>query len=90
MPWPAPFILLKPSFAMLAVAGIWKRAWWVGLAVLVVVSVPFAAQWVTYATVLQHADVPPDYSLVWWPVFLGLTAIWAGRSRPVGSNWRSA
>lgn len=54
-PWFAPFVLLKPTLAPFALYGIHRRGWWVGLAVLAVLSLVFLPMWRDYVVVLQNA-----------------------------------
>lgn len=57
--WPAfgPFVLLKPAPAMIpfALLAVRSRQWWVGLAVLVVLSAALLPMWPDYVTVLLNA-----------------------------------
>src|SRR5437870_7179837 len=53
--WPAVFVMLKPSVFPFALLGVRSRGWWLGLALLVVASVPFGAMWGTWLTTLLNA-----------------------------------
>lgn len=81
--WPVfgSFVLLKPSLFPFALVGIRRRAWWVGLAVLVAVSLPFGAMWLDYAKVLLNARHPLGllYNLGQAPTMLLPVAAWLGR-----------
>lgn len=69
--WPAagPFALVKFTLAPFALVGIRRRAWWVGLAALVALSLPFGAMWLDYVTVLTNArDAGITYSLGQFPL----------------------
>lgn len=62
--WPffGPFVLLKPTLLPFALVGVSYRSWWLGLAVLVVVSLAFLPMWYDYALVLfgaQSSGFPP-------------------------------
>ena len=82
--WPSVFVLLKPSLGPFALFGVWRRSWWVALAVLVLVSVPFLGMWVDYTHVLLNARHPLGllYNLGQVPTMLLPIVIWAGRRRP--------
>jgi hypothetical protein len=82
--WPAVLGFLKPSLLPFAFFGVWKRSWWVGLAVLTLVSLPFGAMWIDYIRVVLDARHPLGllYNLGQVPMMLLPIAIWAGRRRP--------
>jgi hypothetical protein len=72
--WPAVAVLLKPSFAPLALIGMWHRGFWVAAALLLIVSIPMAGEWVRYVQVLANGQGPgvlysvPDIPLVVAPM----------------------
>jgi hypothetical protein len=69
--WAGPFVLLKPSLFPFALIGIKSRAWWIGLAVAVVLSVPFWGMWVDWLTVLRNvSNTDWRYSFIDVPVML--------------------
>jgi hypothetical protein len=80
--WAGPLLLLKPSLAPLALIGIGRRTWWVALVVLVLVSVPFAGQWLAYAAVVGNAQTNLGYSLGTAPVFALPLVAWMARTAP--------
>lgn len=43
--WPGPFVLIKPVLAPFALIGVRRRAWWVGLAVFLLLGLPFGEMW---------------------------------------------
>jgi hypothetical protein len=51
----SPLVFLKPSLAPLALWNVHRRGWWLGLAVLVLVSIPFGALWGEWLTALFNA-----------------------------------
>ncbi len=51
-----PLVLLKPTLAPFALVGVRRRSWWLTLAVLAAVSVPFGAMWLDWATVVRNAS----------------------------------
>jgi hypothetical protein len=81
--WPAVMGFLKPSLLPFAFFGVWKRSWWVGLAVLVVVSLPFWSMWLDYFQVVRDARHPLGllYNLGQVPMMLIPIAVWVGRTR---------
>lgn len=82
--WPAAWILLKPSLFPFALFGIWTRAWWAGLGLFVLVSIPFGLMWLDYAAVLLNArhELGLLYNIGQAPTLAIPLAIWAGRTRP--------
>ena len=81
--WPAVMGFLKPSLLPFAFFGIWKRAWWIGFGVLVLMSLPFGWMWRDYLQVVLDARHPLGllYNLGQVPLMLIPIAIWAGRTR---------
>jgi len=78
----APFVLLKPSLAPFALFGIRRRSWWLGLAALVLVSLPFGALWGDWlASVLNSRGGGLLYSALEVPMLLLPLAAWLGRTR---------
>ena len=71
--WPAVLALVKPTLAPLALIGVRRRGWWIGLGVLAVASLPFGVAWLDYAGVLAHATnrFGIDYVIGEWPIALG-------------------
>jgi hypothetical protein len=78
----APFVLLKPSLAPFALFGVRRRSWWLGLAALVALSLPFGALWVDWlASVVNSRGGGPLYSALEIPMLLMPLAAWLGRTR---------
>ena len=78
----APFVLLKPSLAPFALFGIHRRSWWVGAAVLVALSVPFASLWADWvASVVNSRGGGLLYSSLEAPMLLLPLVAWIGRRR---------
>ena len=55
---PASFVLLKPTLLPVALFGIWRRSWWLGLALLVLLSLPMLALDITWLRVALDARQP--------------------------------
>lgn len=70
--WPWVLVVLKPTFAPLALLGVQRRSWWLALAVFVAVSLPLLPLWFDYAGVLLNAQNTRglEYTLGEWPLML--------------------
>lgn len=78
----APLVLLKPSLAPFALFGIRRRSWWVGLAALIAVSLPFGSLWADWvASVLNSRGGGLLYSALEFPMLLLPLIAYAGRTR---------
>jgi hypothetical protein len=85
--WPSVFVLLKTSLFPFALFGANRRSWWIALAVLVVLSLPFGALWVDWvASVVNSRGGGPLYSALEIPMLLLPLVAWAGRTRPGHPN----
>ena len=78
----AVLVLLKPSLFPFALFGANRRAWWLSLAALVLVSIPFGSMWADWLTALSNSRGGGLlYSALEIP-FVALPLIaWAGRTR---------
>ena len=90
--WGWALIVLKPSFAPLALLGVRRRGFWIALAVLGVVSIPFGRLWVDWFSVILHAPGGVLYSILGLPLVLLPAVAYAGRTQDgvPGSVDRSA
>lgn len=78
----APFVLLKPSLAPFALFGINRRSWWLGLAVLAVLCLPFGSLWGDWvASVVNSRGGGLLYSALEIPLLLLPLVAWIGRTR---------
>ena len=79
--WPFAFVVLKPTFAPLALFGIRARGWWISIAILCAVSLPFASMWIDYIVAIAHAESPRgiEYLLGEWPIAISLLAAYVAR-----------
>lgn len=85
----APFVLLKPSLAPFALFGINRRSWWVGLAVLGALCLPFGSLWGDWvASVVNSRGGGLLYSALEIPMLLLPLVAWVGRTR--GGSGRSS
>jgi hypothetical protein len=84
--WAAPAILLKPTLAPFALIGINRRAWWLGLAVLGLVSIPFGALWIDWVrATLNITNQGLTYNLPQVPLMLIPVVAWLGSAN--GERW---
>lgn len=90
-PAASPFVLLKPTFAPLALIGFRSRAWWVGLCMVAAVSMSVLPLWFDYVRAIQNnvgtwppgfAYSLPDYLLCGVPIIA-----WVGRTRPARTHF---
>jgi hypothetical protein len=78
----APFALLKPSLAPFAAFGIRDRAWWLGMAAFVALSVPFGSMWLDWLTsVVNSRGGGLLYSALEAPMLALPLVAWWGRTR---------
>jgi hypothetical protein len=85
--WPAVGVMLKVTFAPLALVGIRHRSWWYALAVAVLLALPFGLMWLDYVSVLLNTQTSRgiEYTLGEWPIaLLLLLGLW----RPKGEDVR--
>lgn len=85
--WPFVLLLLKPTFAPLALLGIRHRSWWIALGAIAIASLCFGAVWVDWLAVAANSDVSLVYNLPTLPMMLAplvpwLAARWEARARP--------
>ncbi len=87
--WPFVFVFAKPTFAPIAFLGVRDRRWWIALAMLAVVSLPFGRVWLDWLTVVMNSNVSLVYNLSTVPLMLAPLIAWAsGRARPaVPARW---
>lgn len=79
----APFALLKPSLFPFALFGIRERSWWFGLALFVVLCLPFGSMWLDWVTtVLNSRGGGLLYSALEAPMLAIPLVAWIGRTRP--------
>lgn len=86
--WPAVLISFKPSLAIFGVLGIRTRAWWIAAAALVVLSLPFAALWLQYPTVMRNSSAGWYYSFGNLPFFVLPIMAWLVSTRRNGIPMR--
>lgn len=80
--WPALLVVIKPTFAPLALLGIRRRSWWGAAAVIALVSLPMLALWADYVTSIRNLHISLDYSLGSLPLMFIPLMAWLGRRSP--------
>ena len=74
--WPFVLVLLKPTFAPIALLGATHRSWWVALAVLGAISVLFWPVWFDWFTILDNADLTLGYNTPTVPLMVAPLIPW--------------
>jgi hypothetical protein len=78
--WGWALVALKPSFAPLAVLGVRRRGFWIAVAVVGAVSIPFGRLWLDWLSVVVHAPGGVLYSILGLPLVLLPAVAYAGRA----------
>lgn len=80
--WPAVLVVLKPSFAPLALIGVRRRSWWAAGVALGIVSLAFIPLWFEWVAVIRNAtDGSLLYNLPGLPAMLMPLVAWAASDR---------
>lgn len=74
--WPGAFTLIKPSLFPFAAMGSWRRGWWVALAAMLLVTLPFAYLWSQWLTVVTNASNGAAYNLNEFPTMMIGVVAW--------------
>ena len=93
--WPAFLLLLKPTFAPLAIIGIGsrRRTGWFALVILAAASLAMLPLWLDYVMVIRNVRIGLDYALASVPLVVIPIVAWyarRGRSRSAGGTARIA
>jgi hypothetical protein len=85
--WPSVFVLLKTSLFPFALFGANRRSWWIALAVLIGLSIPFGSLWIDWvASIANSRGGGLLYSTLEIPMLLLPLVAWAGRrSAPIAA-----
>jgi hypothetical protein len=76
----SPFSLLKPSLFPFALFGVRQRAWWIGLAIFLVMCLPFGPMWADWVTtVVNSRGGGLLYSILEAPMLALPLVAWFGR-----------
>jgi hypothetical protein len=83
--WPAILLTIKPSLAPLVLVGFRHRSWWVGLALLALVTLTALPSGFEYVTAVRNVRVDPWYSLGSLPLLCVPLVAWlsAGPRREI-------
>lgn len=80
--WPSVLVLIKPSLFPFALFGARTRRWWVGLAALLAISLPFGSLWIDWVrSILNAQGGGIAYSSLEIPMLAFPVVAWLGRSR---------
>jgi hypothetical protein len=81
--WPVLVVVFKPTLAPFALAGARHRSTWIGLAILMGLSILLLPEWLRYATVLLNLESPGlFYSIGDMPLVLAaIVTAWSARLR---------
>jgi len=79
--WPAALVLVKPTLLPFALIGANRRSWWIAVAGLGLLSLPFLPATIDYLAVLRNAQSPDGllYSFGNVPMMLIPVVAWLGR-----------
>ena len=79
--WPSALIAIKTGLLPFAFWGANHRSWWITLAVLAAVSVPFGSLWFEWFRVIEMSRVGGIWhSVQQFPMFFWPILVWLGRS----------
>jgi hypothetical protein len=81
--WPAAAVLIKPTLAPFALAGLTNPRWFaVGLIALAVLAIPFGPMWFDWFTAVRNSDLDLTYAATQNLLLLVPVIAWLGRDRP--------
>ena len=81
--WPFVLVLIKPTFAPIALLGIRHRSWWIAGGLLLLASIPFGKVWLDWFAVVTNSNVSLVYNLPTLPLMCAPLVAWlAGARRP--------
>ena len=79
--WPGVLVSIKPSLALFGLPGVLSRAWWLGAAGLVLISLPLWSYWLQWPVITQHSNAQLSYSFGNFPFFFLPIMAWLGSSK---------
>lgn len=78
---PSVAVLVKPTLAPFALAGVTHRRWWIAIGIFALACLPFGMLWTDYWHVIANSNLGPLYSLPdYLPMLIPLVA-WVGRTK---------
>ncbi len=80
--WAFAFVILKPTFIVLALLGLRHRSWWIAIGLIVAVSLVFGRLWLDWIAVATNSGVSLAYNLPTVPLIVAPLIPW------LASNWR--
>ena len=82
--WPFVLVVVKPTFAPIALLGIRHRSWWIAAIILGLASIPFWRVWLDWFAVVRNSNVSLVYNLPTLPLMLAPLVAWlSGVRRPL-------
>ncbi len=85
--WPFAFVVLKPTFAPIALLGARHRSWWITMAVLAAVSLLFWPVWFDWITIVRNSEVTFSYNFPSLPVVIAPLIPWFADPRHPIHAW---
>lgn len=85
--WPLVFVVVKLTLAPFALLGVRRRAFWAGVALFVILALPFGQMWLDYLAAVMNArnGFGLDYLIGELPIAAALGVAWLGRSHRPGA-----
>ncbi len=84
--WPLALLVVKPTFAPLAIIGIRRRSAWLAGAAVAALSLVALQLWIDWLTVIRNAGLSPGYSLLNLPLVLIPVIAYLARTRTDDGN----
>jgi hypothetical protein len=81
----APLVLLKPTYALLALVGSKRRSWWLGVGLVALLSALTLPLWPDYLTAMRNARFGQDtvaHVAAHLPLLLLPVVAWLGENTP--------
>ena len=82
----AALVLLKPSLFPFMLVGVKRRSWWITLAVVLVLSLPFTTMWLDWVAAVQSSRSDLLYSLQDLPLLAIPICAWLSRHPATAPN----
>ena len=79
--WPFLLVLLKPTFAPIALLGANRRSWWIALVAFLLVALPFGHLWVDWVVALRNSDLTFAYNVSTIPLMVAPLIPWLADPR---------
>jgi hypothetical protein len=79
--WPALAVVIKPSLALLALAGVRHRSFWLAIPIVGLACIPFGSLWLEWIAVVQNSPGDIGYSIPSLPWLVSPVIAWIARRR---------